>query len=67
MLPRVSRTVLASVVAVAVMTAPAAQTSARAQEAPIAPELTGLGTLHMPLTTSVAQAQRFFDQGLRLL
>ena len=67
MLPRVSRTVLASVVAVAVMTAPAAQTSARAQEAPIAPALTGLGTLHMPVTTSVAQAQRFFDQGLRLL
>jgi tetratricopeptide (TPR) repeat protein len=49
------------------MTAPAAQTSARAQEAPIAPELTGLGTLHMPVTTSLAQAQRFFDQGLRLL
>jgi tetratricopeptide (TPR) repeat protein len=41
--------------------------SARAQEAPIAPELTGLGTLHMPVTTSVPRAQRFFDQGLRLL
>ena len=67
MVPRVSRTVLASVVAVAVMTAPAARMSARAQEAPIAPELTGLGTLHMPVTTSKAQAQRFFDQGVRLL
>ena len=33
----------------------------------MAPELTGLGTLHMPVTTSVPQAQRFFDQGLRLL
>ena len=66
MLPRVSRTVLTSVVAVAVMAAPAAR-SARAQEAPIAPELTGLGTMHMPVTTAVAQAQRFFDQGLRLL
>jgi tetratricopeptide (TPR) repeat protein len=45
-----------------------AETSARAQEAvPMAPELTGLGTIHMPVTTSVPQAQRFFDQGLRLL
>ena len=35
--------------------------------AALAPELTGLGTLHMPVTTSVPQAQRFFDQGLRLL
>jgi pimeloyl-ACP methyl ester carboxylesterase/tetratricopeptide (TPR) repeat protein len=34
---------------------------------PIAPELTGLGTLHMSVTTSVPQAQRYFDQGLRLL
>src|SRR4029434_10378316 len=67
MLPRVSRTVLASVVAVAIMNVPAARTTARAQEAPIAPELTGLGTLHMPVTTSVAQAHRFFDQGMRLL
>lgn len=65
MLRRVSRTVLTSVVA-AMLIVPA--TSARAQEGvPIAPELTGLGTLHMPVTTSVPQAQRFFDQGLRLL
>ena len=65
MLRRVFRTVLASAVAV-MFIAPA--TSARAQESvPIAPELTGLGTLHMPVTTSVPQAQRFFDQGLRLL
>jgi len=34
---------------------------------PLAPELTGLGTLHVPATTSVARAQRFFDQGMRLL
>ena len=42
---------------------------ARAQvgDAPLAPELSGLGTLHMPVTTSVPRAQRFFDQGLRLL
>jgi len=65
MLRRVFRTVLASAVAV-MFIAPA--TSARAQESvPKAPELTGLGTLHMPVTTSVPQAQRFFDQGLRLL
>ena len=67
MLPRVLRMVLVSVVAVVVMFTSAAWTSARAQEGPIAPELTGLGTVHMPVTTSVAQAQRFFDQGLRLL
>lgn len=65
MLRRVSRTVLTSVVA-AMLIVPT--TSARAQEGgPIAPELAGLGTLHMPVTTSVPQAQRFFDQGLRLL
>ena len=43
--------------------------SGRAQtaDAPLAPELTGLGTLHVAVTTSVPRAQRFFDQGLRLL
>jgi tetratricopeptide (TPR) repeat protein len=43
--------------------------SARAQvtAAPLAPELTGLGNLHVAVTTSVPGAQRFFDQGLRLL
>src|SRR6187200_3513903 len=65
MLRRVFKTSLAAAVAVMFIT-PA--TSARAQEGvPIAPELTGLGTLHMPVTTSVPEAQRFFDQGLRLL
>jgi len=49
----------------AILIAPA--TSAAQEGGPIAPELTGLGTLHMPVTTSVPQAQRFFDQGLRLL
>jgi hypothetical protein len=33
----------------------------------LAPALTGLGTLHMPVTTLNARAQAFFDQGLRLL
>jgi tetratricopeptide (TPR) repeat protein len=40
---------------------------AQAADAPLAPELTGLGTLHVAVTTSVPRAQRFFDQGLRLL
>ncbi len=34
--------------------------------APIAPVLEGLGELHFPVTTSVLDSQRFFDQGLRL-
>jgi pimeloyl-ACP methyl ester carboxylesterase/tetratricopeptide (TPR) repeat protein len=34
---------------------------------PLAPELSGLGTLHVPVTTHVPAAQRFFDQGMRLL
>jgi tetratricopeptide (TPR) repeat protein len=44
-------------------------TTARVQAAdvPLAPELAGLGTLHVPVTTSVPRAQRFFDQGMRLL
>ena len=50
----------------AILIVPAASASAQ-DSGPIAPELTGLGTLHMPVTTSVPQAQRFFDQGLRLL
>jgi tetratricopeptide (TPR) repeat protein len=55
-------------ITVMIVIAPMAETSVRAQESgPIAPELAGLGTLHMPVTTSVPQAQRFFDQGLRLL
>lgn len=29
--------------------------------------LDGLGDLHYPITTNVAQAQKFFDQGLRLI
>jgi pimeloyl-ACP methyl ester carboxylesterase len=40
--------------------------SARATDA-LAPELSGLGTLHVPVSTSAPKAQRFFDQGMRLL
>src|SRR5262245_29745397 len=35
--------------------------------APIAPQLDGLGTLEYRVTTSSPGAQRFFNQGLRLL
>ena len=34
---------------------------------PIAPELFGLGTDHLQVTTRAPKAQAFFDQGLRLL
>lgn len=34
---------------------------------PLAPMLDGLGDLHYPITTSSEAAQRFFDQGLRLV
>jgi pimeloyl-ACP methyl ester carboxylesterase/tetratricopeptide (TPR) repeat protein len=61
----------ASVLALAVLCGVLPETSTnahtKATEAPIAPELTGLGTLHMPVTTKVPRAQRFFDQGMRLL
>jgi tetratricopeptide (TPR) repeat protein len=36
------------------------------QTGPLAPELTGLGSLSYAITTSVPRAQQFFDQGLRL-
>ena len=41
------------------VSAPAAETAQ-----PVAPRLQNLGELHMPVTTSVADAQRFFDQAL---
>ncbi len=36
-------------------------------DAPLAPILEGLGDLHYPITTESDAAQRFFDQGLRLV
>ena len=33
----------------------------------LAPELSGLGTLHVTVSTATPRAQRFFDQGMRLL
>ncbi len=41
----------------------AAQQSSEA----LAPELSGLGSIHMPVTTNVRKAQVFFNQGVRLL
>jgi tetratricopeptide (TPR) repeat protein len=45
----------------------AGQTVARPQQAALAPELSGLGSLEYRVTTSVVPSQRFFNQGLRLL
>ncbi|HYC46634.1 MAG TPA: alpha/beta fold hydrolase, partial [Burkholderiales bacterium] len=44
-----------------------APAGAQGGDTPIAPELSGLGTLHVPVTTANPRAQRFFDQGMRLL
>ena len=41
--------------------------AARQSDEPLAPALTGLGTIHMAVTTENPRAQAFFDQGLRLL
>ena len=38
-----------------------------AADEPLAPRLEGLGDLHYAITTSSEAAQRFFDQGLRLV
>ena len=40
---------------------------AQSPEPPLAPELHGLGTLHMAVSKRNPQAQKFFDQGMRLL
>jgi tetratricopeptide (TPR) repeat protein len=60
-LPRLSTTVAAIVLSAAVARA------AGPGDTPFAPELAGLGSHHSVVTTSSARAQRFFDQGLRLL
>jgi tetratricopeptide (TPR) repeat protein len=41
--------------------------AARQGDEPLAPALTGLGTVHMDVTTGSPTAQAFFDQGLRLM
>jgi pimeloyl-ACP methyl ester carboxylesterase/tetratricopeptide (TPR) repeat protein len=55
------------IVLLAILLAMPGPARAQAADAPLAPELSGLGTLHFQVTTSVPRAQRFFDQGLRLL
>src|SRR5688572_17338598 len=60
------RTVLHAVVAAGVVLG-TVSASAQAPASAMAPELTGLGTIHMPVTTGVPKAQVFFNQGLRLL
>ncbi len=42
-------------------------TVAGAQNLPIAPELQGLGSHHMPVSTHDGKAQAFFNQGVKLL
>jgi pimeloyl-ACP methyl ester carboxylesterase/tetratricopeptide (TPR) repeat protein len=54
-------------VAAALIAVTAAPARAQNAGAPLAPELQGLGTLHSPVTTKNERAQRFFNQGLRLL
>jgi pimeloyl-ACP methyl ester carboxylesterase len=58
--------VIAAIGLCGVSVAGAPALSARTTEA-LAPELSGLGTLHVPISTAVPRAQRFFDQGMRLL
>jgi tetratricopeptide (TPR) repeat protein len=41
--------------------------AARADQTAVPPLFDNLGSLHHPITTSSEQAQRYFDQGLRLL
>jgi tetratricopeptide (TPR) repeat protein len=57
------RTAIAAAALVLFVAAP----RAHADTTPIAPELSGLGSHSSPVTTAVPRAQRFFDQGLRLL
>ncbi len=65
---RISRRILRTVIVA--FTIPAIAVSAiTADDAgePLAPTLEGLGDLHYAITTSSDAAQRFFDQGLRLV
>ena len=65
---RISRRILRTVIVA--FTIPAIAVSAiKADDAgtPLAPTLEGLGDLHYAITTSSDAAQRFFDQGLRLV
>jgi tetratricopeptide (TPR) repeat protein len=58
---------VATTVAVLLLSAATAHSARGDDHAPRAPELAGLGSHSSPVTTANPRAQRFFDQGLRLL
>ena len=65
---RISRRILRTVIVTFAIPAVAASAiTADDAGAPLAPTLEGLGELHYAITTSSDAAQRFFDQGLRLV
>ena len=65
---RISRRILRTViVAFAIPAVAGSAITADDAGAPLAPTLEGLGELHYAITTSSNAAQRFFDQGLRLV
>lgn len=65
---RISRRILRTViVAFAIPAVAVSAITADDAGAPLAPTLEGLGDLHYAITTSSDAAQRFFDQGLRLV
>ena len=61
------KTILAVAVVSLLCGAAVAQHSAATDQTKPATLMTGLGDLHHPVTTANAQAQEFFDQGLRLI
>jgi pimeloyl-ACP methyl ester carboxylesterase/tetratricopeptide (TPR) repeat protein len=61
------RSTLLTVAAAVLALSQASEAGNAAVSEAIAPQLTGLGTDHMAVTTSIPKAQAFFDQGLRLL
>jgi tetratricopeptide (TPR) repeat protein len=64
---RIRRRILRTVIVAFTIPAIAVSATAEDASAPLAPTLEGLGDLHYPITTSSEAAQRFFDQGLRLV
>ncbi|MDE2690816.1 MAG: tetratricopeptide repeat protein [Acidobacteriota bacterium] len=65
---RISRRILRTViVAFAIPAIAVSAVTADDAGEPLAPTLEGLGDLHYAITTSSVAAQRFFDQGLRLV
>ncbi|HEY6506529.1 MAG TPA: hypothetical protein VIY56_00865, partial [Vicinamibacterales bacterium] len=61
------KTVLAFALGLAASVSVQAQGHGPHPRAQAAPQLSGLGTDHLVVTTTIPQAQAFFDQGLRLL